>query len=209
MIFFHSIDRWLSETAFIEGLDQLGNCKLRCSILKRMLNQHHSEDNPTHLQGIFPDKHAGMPHSSHIHLPPNVDADFKLIKIVGLGFKPTEFRKIIRLLGERPRDSFLFSENLWLVDEEQRHHLVVGYVIRKHDSNSTTAWRPISKIWSYEYFCSIFSWCALQYMFSSHNIWPSKNGPIWTKLRSMMRNTYNKPCAQGMNGSHALATDST
>lgn len=60
-----------------------------------------------------------------------VDADFKLTKIVGLGFKPTEFKKIIHLLGERPPDSFLFSENLWLVDEEQKHHLVVGYIIRK------------------------------------------------------------------------------
>lgn len=52
-------------------------------------------------------------------------------KIVGLGFKLKDFRSISRILGEVSPTDFLFSENLWLVDEEQKHHLVVGYIIRK------------------------------------------------------------------------------
>lgn len=60
-----------------------------------------------------------------------VDADYKLTKIVGLRFTPTDFEKIIHSLGEKPSTSFLFSENLWFVDEEQKHHLIVGYIIRE------------------------------------------------------------------------------
>ena len=67
-----------------------------------------------------------------------IDAEYQLTKIVGLGFTPNDFEKIVHLLGEKPSEnsndepvSFLFSENLWLVDKEHRHHLIVGYIIRR------------------------------------------------------------------------------
>lgn len=68
-----------------------------------------------------------------------VNADYELTKIIGLGFASTDFKKIIHLFGEMPNakfsddksTSFLFSENIWLVDKKRRHHLIVGYIIRK------------------------------------------------------------------------------
>ena len=69
-----------------------------------------------------------------------IDADYEPTKIIGLGFAPTDFKKIIHLFGETPNAKlsddeaptpFLFSENIWLVDEERKHHLIVGYIIRK------------------------------------------------------------------------------
>jgi len=60
-----------------------------------------------------------------------VEADYKLTKIVGLGFTPADFKKLIHSLSEKAPTSYLFSENLWLVDKEHKHHLIVGYIIRK------------------------------------------------------------------------------
>ena len=61
----------------------------------------------------------------------DIDEDYKLTKIVGLGFRPPDFKNISRLLSARALASLLFSENLWLVDKEQKHHMIVGYIVRE------------------------------------------------------------------------------
>ena len=67
-----------------------------------------------------------------------IDDDYLLTKIVGLSFSISDFKEIICLFDKRIKKKvkegelapLLFSENVWAVDSEGRHHVLVGYIIR-------------------------------------------------------------------------------
>jgi len=74
-----------------------------------------------------------------LSIPEGLDLDkkYKLSKIIGLSFLQPEFKEIIKPFKNRDdndtqRDIHpLFSENLWWVDEEKKHQLIVGYIFRE------------------------------------------------------------------------------